>query len=108
MQVRVESGDASVAAASWDNVLLVAAGTSPYHLVDAAVIAAAEMCGELMKLNKPCYSASPLTLHIQMLFCGMKCMVHVLHSHLQWQPGVMCCAGQVGPRLAQPSSCPTL
>jgi raffinose synthase len=45
MQVRVESGDASVAASRWNNVLLVAAGTDPYDLVDAAVSAAAEISG---------------------------------------------------------------
>ena len=51
MQVRVESGDASVTADRWDNVLLVAAGTDPYDLVDAAVSAAAEISGVFEKLS---------------------------------------------------------
>ena len=54
MQVRVESGDASVAASRWDNVLLVAAGTDPYDLVDVAVSAAAEMSGASWEAIQAC------------------------------------------------------
>jgi raffinose synthase len=45
MQMRVESGDPSVVANRWNSALLVAAGTNPYDLVDAAVTAAAQMSG---------------------------------------------------------------
>ena len=43
--MRIESGDVSVVANRWNSTLLVAAGTNPYDLVDAAVTAAAEMSG---------------------------------------------------------------
>ncbi len=45
MRLRVESGDESVGARHWGGVLLVAAGTDPYDLVDSAVAAAAQLSG---------------------------------------------------------------
>ncbi|BDA43643.1 probable galactinol-sucrose galactosyltransferase 2 [Coccomyxa sp. Obi] len=45
VRLRVESGDESVAASHWGGVLLVAAGTDPYDLVDSAVAAAAQLSG---------------------------------------------------------------
>ncbi|PSC71477.1 raffinose synthase [Micractinium conductrix] len=45
LALRIESGAADVAAASWPGALLVAAGRDPYALVDAAVAAAARLSG---------------------------------------------------------------
>ncbi len=48
LRIRIESGSEDVAAAQWDCALLVAAGSDPYALVDAAVAEAARLSGGLI------------------------------------------------------------
>lgn len=45
LYLRIESGDASVQAESWDQVLYIAAGKDPFALLDAAIAKAAAMSG---------------------------------------------------------------
>lgn len=44
--LRMESGDDSVLGERWQSALYVAAGGDPFELIDAAVAAAAAICGD--------------------------------------------------------------
>ena len=45
LMLRTESGDAGVVSSAWNSSLLVAAGYEPFHLIDMAVTAAAQLSG---------------------------------------------------------------